>query len=278
MRNRESKKMRKMTMSAVAFLVAWCFAMPISWAQPHDDKERAELAKALKGVKTPLQQGLTASAKEGKPISAKYEVEEGKLQLSIYTMKGDNFSEVIVDHKTGKVAKAEPITHDAERGDGQGQAHARRGRLGGGRVERALGLGHRLALRLRRREVCVMRDRLRLGDLPGLVIDDHLGELVALHRVDRELQLVVLDFVLRGDRRAFFRTRLQALLERRLDALQRLGQFRALLVVVRLRPTYRHREAPRHEKRHRGHRHLSHFLALPISHRWSCYVFCFNTV
>ena len=87
--------MRKMTMSAVAFLVAWCFAMPISWAQPHDDKERAELAKALKGVKTPLQQGLTASAKEGKPISAKYEVEEGKLQLSIYTMKGDNFSEVI---------------------------------------------------------------------------------------------------------------------------------------------------------------------------------------
>src|SRR5438309_368861 len=111
MRNRESKNMRKMTMSAVAFLVAWCFAMPISWAQPHDDKERAELAKALKGVKTPLQQGLTASAKEGKPISAKYEVEEGKLQLSIYTMKGDNFSEVIVDHKTGKVAKAEPITH-----------------------------------------------------------------------------------------------------------------------------------------------------------------------
>src|SRR5205085_8796224 len=56
------------------------------------------------------QQGLTASAKEGKPISAKYEVEDGKLQLSVYTMKGDSFSEVIVDHKTGKVAKTEPIT------------------------------------------------------------------------------------------------------------------------------------------------------------------------
>jgi hypothetical protein len=37
-------------------------------------------------------------------------VEDGKLQLSVYTMKGDNFSEVIVDHKTGKIAKAEPIT------------------------------------------------------------------------------------------------------------------------------------------------------------------------
>ena len=102
--------MRKMTMSAVAFLVAWCFAMPISWAQPHDDKERAELAKALKSVKTPLQQGLKASAKEGTPISAKYEVEHDKLQLSVYTMKRDTFSEVIVDHKTGKVAKAAPIT------------------------------------------------------------------------------------------------------------------------------------------------------------------------
>ncbi len=98
------------TTVAVALLVAWFFAAPTSWAQTSDDKEHAELAKALKDAKIPLQRGLTASAKEGKPISAKYEVEHGKLQLSVYTMKGDKFSEVIVDHKTGKVAKAEPIT------------------------------------------------------------------------------------------------------------------------------------------------------------------------
>jgi len=97
-------------MLALAFLVAWLAAVPLGWTQPHDDKERAELAKALKDAKISLQQGVTASAKEGKPISAKYEVEDGKLQLSVYTMKGDTFSEVIVDHKTGKVAKAEPIT------------------------------------------------------------------------------------------------------------------------------------------------------------------------
>src|SRR3989475_7579286 len=115
--------MRKMAI-ALAFLVVWFFAMPISWAQPHDDKERAELAKALKGVKTPLQQGLTASAKEGKPISAKYEMEEGRLQLSVYTMKGDSFSEVIVDHKSGKVAKAEPITHDADLTAAKAQSEA----------------------------------------------------------------------------------------------------------------------------------------------------------
>src|SRR5436309_10644260 len=101
--------MRKMTI-ALAFLVAWCFAVPTGWAQNYGDKEHAELAKALKDAKISLQRGLTASAKEGKPVSAKYEVEDGKLQLSVYTAKGDSFSEVIVDHKTGKVAKSEPIT------------------------------------------------------------------------------------------------------------------------------------------------------------------------
>ena len=32
------------------------------------------------------------------------------MQLSVYTAKGDTFSEVVVDHNTGKVAKTEPIT------------------------------------------------------------------------------------------------------------------------------------------------------------------------
>jgi hypothetical protein len=70
----------------------------------------AALAAQLKGAKVSLAQGLKASATKGKPISGKYEIEDGKLQLSVYTAKGDAFSEVIVDHKTGKVAKAEPIT------------------------------------------------------------------------------------------------------------------------------------------------------------------------
>ena len=102
------KTMRTMA----AFVTALVFVVSPGWAQTSDDKakEHAELAKALKDAKIPLERGLAASAKEGKPISAKYEVEDGKLQLSVYTMKGDNFSEVIVDHKTGKIAKTEPIT------------------------------------------------------------------------------------------------------------------------------------------------------------------------
>ena len=61
-------------------------------------------------MKVSLVDGLTASEQEGTPISGKFELEEGQLQLSVYTMKGDTFSEVIVDHTTGKVTKVEPIT------------------------------------------------------------------------------------------------------------------------------------------------------------------------
>ena len=50
-----------------------------------------------------------ASEAEGQPISGKFEVEDGKLQLSVYTAKDGKFFEVIVDHVTGKIAKVEPI-------------------------------------------------------------------------------------------------------------------------------------------------------------------------
>jgi uncharacterized membrane protein YkoI len=112
----------KTTAIAVALTVAWMFSMPTAWAS--DDKDHAELAKALKDAKIPLQRGLAASAKEGKPISAKYEVEDGKLQLSVYTMKGDKFSEVIVDHKTGKVAKTEAITSGEDLAAAKAQSEA----------------------------------------------------------------------------------------------------------------------------------------------------------
>ena len=68
------------------------------------------LAKALGEASVSLDQGLKASESEGKPISGKYELEDGALQLSVYTTKGDQFSEVIVDNKTGATKKAEKIT------------------------------------------------------------------------------------------------------------------------------------------------------------------------
>jgi hypothetical protein len=88
-------------------------ALTPAWAA-EEEKDRAELATALKGAKATLEEGLKASEREGKPISAKFEVEDGKLQLSVYTLKGDAYTEVVADPKTGAVAKAEKITDEED--------------------------------------------------------------------------------------------------------------------------------------------------------------------
>src|SRR6266403_1103401 len=95
---------------AVAVAEAWLFSGHLALAHKDEAKVHAELAKALSAAKFSLQTGLSASASAGTPISAKYEVEDGKLQLSVYTKKGPGFSEVVVDPTTGKVAKTEAIT------------------------------------------------------------------------------------------------------------------------------------------------------------------------
>jgi hypothetical protein len=68
------------------------------------------LAAAMKNATATLQGGLKASEAQGTPISAKFEIEDGKLQLSIYTMKGTDFMEVVADPNTGAITKAEKIT------------------------------------------------------------------------------------------------------------------------------------------------------------------------
>src|SRR6266446_2965199 len=106
----EDTGMRTRVVFGWAVMSVWLLGGLLVSAQETHDKAQAELAKALPSAKVSLAEGLTASAREGTPLSGKFELEEGKLQLSVYTMKGDMFSEVIVDHSTGKVAKAEPIT------------------------------------------------------------------------------------------------------------------------------------------------------------------------
>jgi hypothetical protein len=78
-----------------------------------NEKNLPALAAALKDAKVSLGNGLTASEREGKPVSAKFEIDDGKLQLSVYAMRADGFTEVVIDPKTGAIAKAEKIT-DAE--------------------------------------------------------------------------------------------------------------------------------------------------------------------
>jgi hypothetical protein len=78
------------------------------WAE--DQIKPVDLAQAMPQATVSLARGMKASESKGNPISAKYEIENGALQLSVYTMNRDQFTEVIVDHWSGAIAKAEPIT------------------------------------------------------------------------------------------------------------------------------------------------------------------------
>jgi hypothetical protein len=111
--NMTRRKMLLMTSGAtvlgVAALVGFVDHNAI-FADDDEDESQEALIKLLDASKINLQQGLAASEQQGQPISAKFEVAEGKLQLSVYTVKEGKFSEVLVDYTNGKVMKAEPIT------------------------------------------------------------------------------------------------------------------------------------------------------------------------
>jgi hypothetical protein len=95
--------------------IVWSIAAIACWAAVADaamtDKDKAELAAAVSGAKVTLEQGLAASKADGKPVSGKFEIANGRPLLSVYTVQdGTKYFEVLVDDTSGAVAKAEPIT------------------------------------------------------------------------------------------------------------------------------------------------------------------------
>jgi len=91
----------------VATIGLWSSVGAIARAE---ESNPATLGAAMKNATATLQGGLRASEAQGTPISAKFEIEDGKLQLSVYTIKGNDFMEVVADPNTGAIAKAEKIT------------------------------------------------------------------------------------------------------------------------------------------------------------------------
>jgi hypothetical protein len=64
-----------------------------SAATAEDIADSAALAAALDHVKGTLENGLKASERIGKPISAKFALEDGTLQLSLWIAREDGFAE-----------------------------------------------------------------------------------------------------------------------------------------------------------------------------------------
>ena len=82
----------------------------ITYADEDESKNLGAVAKMMPTTKVTLQQGLTAAEQKGRPISGKFEVDEGHFQLSVYTSQGGKYSENLVDYNTGVVTKSEAIT------------------------------------------------------------------------------------------------------------------------------------------------------------------------
>src|SRR6202035_1325160 len=79
-------------------------------ALAEENVDSTALARALADPLATLRDGVKASEIAGIPISAKFEIEDGKLQLSVYTVNAGEFVEVIADPKTGAAIKTETAT------------------------------------------------------------------------------------------------------------------------------------------------------------------------
>jgi hypothetical protein len=104
-----------------AILLIGCLASIQSRAE---EKNTSALAAAMKDAQTTLEQGLGTAGKTGRPISAKFEVEDGKLQLSIYVVGGDGFREILLDPLSGVSRSADKITDTDDLKDAKEQGAA----------------------------------------------------------------------------------------------------------------------------------------------------------
>ncbi|MCS6329483.1 MAG: hypothetical protein H8K06_20755 [Nitrospira sp.] len=77
-----------------------------------DGEAQERLIVALSAAKISLQQALTASEQEGEPISARFDIDGGKLLLTVCTTRNERFLEVTVDYTTGKVAQVKQTSGD----------------------------------------------------------------------------------------------------------------------------------------------------------------------
>ena len=94
-------------------------SVSLAFAGANASEGREGLTRAMPGAWLPLEGGLVVGEREGTPLSAKYEVDDGAFQLSVYTSKngspsGETFMEVIMDYSAGVVLKSVPITDESD--------------------------------------------------------------------------------------------------------------------------------------------------------------------
>lgn len=115
-------------MRSMATLARWTAAGMLfmtSVASGQATKAQAAVAAAMRGAKhVPLADAIQTASASGKPISARYEFEDGKLKLSVFIEKAGAYSELFFDHMTGKVAQTDKITDGDDLKDAKAQSKA----------------------------------------------------------------------------------------------------------------------------------------------------------
>ena len=119
--------MRKIaTLAAGVLALAVIAGTTLALAEDDDDDEDEVLGRVVQTAPVTLEQGFSASMREGVPISAKFEIEVDGAQLSVYTAKGDAFAEVIIDHRSGRIDKVIPIVEGKDLTEARRQAEVMR--------------------------------------------------------------------------------------------------------------------------------------------------------
>ena len=104
-----SRIVRGVLVVSVALLTLGCSVATRAFAGEEESENSHGLLPQVEAAKVSLEQGLAAAESSGKPLSAKFEIEDGKLQLSVYTKKDGKYFEVVVDHETGAISTTEEI-------------------------------------------------------------------------------------------------------------------------------------------------------------------------
>jgi hypothetical protein len=115
--------MPNMRVAGLALAVGLLFSFVSTQVQA-EDTDQAALAEALEAASATLEDGLRAGGLVGQPISAKFEIENGQLQLSAYAVTGEDYAEVFTSTSAGILMAKEKITdiEDLEAAAGQKKA------------------------------------------------------------------------------------------------------------------------------------------------------------
>jgi hypothetical protein len=106
---------------AVVIAAVWSLACIQPRAQ---EKDATALAAGMKDVLATMEQGLTSASKSGRPISAKFEMDDGEVAFSIYVERSDGFREIVINPQSGNAAGATILTEADDLKSAQAQAAA----------------------------------------------------------------------------------------------------------------------------------------------------------